>query len=118
MMTLIADVFPKFFTPKNMVRSMPKKSRLRGCVENQHGKCAQALFEFEGQQIYHIYWSLPRQLSYKKILLVICKISRLFTNKLTADGKYSLLDRDNLMQPIQMQLSQKQNLFLNFFLHF
>ena len=29
-MTLIADVFPKLPTPKNLVRSMPKKSRFRG----------------------------------------------------------------------------------------
>ena len=40
-MRLIPDVFPKFFTPKNMVRSMPKKSRLGGFVEKRHGKCAQ-----------------------------------------------------------------------------
>ena len=39
-MTLIADVFRKLMTPKNMVRSMPKKYRLGGCVEKQHGKCA------------------------------------------------------------------------------
>ena len=39
-MTLIANVFPKLRSPKNMVRSMPKKSRLRGSVVNQHGKCA------------------------------------------------------------------------------
>ena len=39
-MTLIADVFPKFFTPKNMVRSMPKKSRLRGSVEKELVKLA------------------------------------------------------------------------------
>ena len=28
-MTLTADVFPKLRTPKNMVRSMPKKSHFR-----------------------------------------------------------------------------------------
>ena len=33
---------------------------------------------------------------------------------LTADEKYSLLNRDNLMQPIQMQLSQKQKTFSEF----
>ena len=33
---------------------------------------------------------------------------RLFVNTLTANEKYCLLNRDNLMQPIQMQLSQKQ----------
>ena len=36
---------------------------------------------------------------------------RLFPNTLSADGKYSLLDRDNLAQRIQMLLSQKQKTF-------
>ena len=34
---------------------------------------------------------------------------------MSADGKYSLLNRDNLTQPIQMQLSRKQKKFSNFF---
>ena len=49
------DVFPKLRTPKNMVRSMPKKSRFRGSVEKPHGKCAKTLFKFEGMLLYHIY---------------------------------------------------------------
>ena len=40
-----------------------------------------------------------------------CNIVRLFVNILTADGKYSLLNRDNLAQRIQMYLSQKQKDF-------
>ena len=48
-------------------------------------------------------------------LFVICKISRLFPNNLSADGKYSLLNRDNLTQRIQMQLSQKNETFFRFF---
>ena len=51
----------------------------------------------------------------KKSLLVTWKISRLFPNTLSADGKYSLLNRDNLTQPIQMQLSRKQKTFSEFF---
>ena len=51
-------------------------------------------------------------------LLVICKISRLFPNTLRTDGKYSLLNRDNLVQPIQMHLSQKQKTFSQFFSSF
>ena len=43
------------------------------------------------------------------------KISRLFPNTLSADGKYSLLNRDNLTQPIQMQFSQKKQTFSDFF---
>ena len=54
-LTLIADVFLKFFTPKNMVRSMPKNSRLGGCVEKKHGKCTQTFFNYEGQLLYYIY---------------------------------------------------------------
>ena len=47
-----------------------------------------------------------------------CKISRLFPNTLSVDGKYSLLDKDNLTQPIQMQVSRKQKAFSQFFAAF
>ena len=114
-MTLIAEVFPKLRTQENLVTSMPKKSRFKGSLKKQHGKCAQTLLKCQGQLLYHIYWSLLRQLSYKKSLLVIWKISRLFINTLSADGKYSLFNRDNLTQPIQMQLSRKQKTFSQFF---
>ena len=101
-----------------MVRSMPEKSCFRVSVEKQHGKCTKTLLKFQGQLVYHIYWSLGRQLSYKKFLFVIWKISRLFPNTLSADGKYSLLDRDNLTQRIRIQLSQKQKAFSQFFASF
>ena len=114
-MTVIAEVFPKLRTPKNLVRSMPKKSSFKGSFLKQHSKRAQTLLKCQGQLLYHIYWSLWRQLSYKKSLLVICKISRLFPNRLSADGKYSLFNRDNLTQPIQMQVSRKQKTFSEFF---
>ena len=35
----------------------------------------------------------------------------MFVNILTADDKYYLLNRNNLRQPIQMQLSQKKETF-------
>ena len=35
-------------------------------------------------------------------------------NTLAADGKYPVLNRDNLTIPIQMQLSQKRNTFSQF----
>ena len=113
--TLIADVFPKLRTQKKLVRSMPKKSNFKESFDKQHGKCAQTLLKFAWQHLYDIYWSLWRQLTCKKSLLVTWKISRLFPNTLSADGKYSLLNRDNLTQPIQMQLSQKEKTFSNFF---
>ena len=48
-------------------------------------------------------------------MLVRCKILRLLVNTLTDDDKYSLLYRDNLTQPIQILLYQKQNSFSQFF---
>ena len=47
-------------------------------------------------------------------MLLLCKISGLFLNTLTEDDKYSLLYGDNLTQPIQILLFQKQNTFSQF----
>ena len=47
-------------------------------------------------------------------MLVLCKVSGLFLNTLTDDDKYSLLYRDNLTQPIQILLSEKQKTFSDF----
>ena len=39
----------------------------------------------------------------------------MFVNTLTADDKYSLLNRDNLTQPIRKELSKKHTSFSQFF---
>ena len=57
-------------------------------------------------------------MSQKKSVLVRRKALQLFVNTLSADDKYSLLNRDNLTQPIRTQLSQKQKTFYPFFLAF
>ena len=110
--TLIANVSPKLRTPKNVTRTMSKKSRFGGSLEKQHRK---RYLKFERQHLYHIYWSMWRKLTYKKSLLVICNILRLFSNTSSADGRYSLLNTDDLMQPIQMRVSQRQRTFSRFF---
>ena len=46
-------------------------------------------------------------------VLGICKILGLFVNTLNPDEKYSLLNRENLTQPIQMQLSTKEKNFFS-----
>ena len=55
---------------------------------------------------------------WKKSLLVMQKILRLFVNTLTVNDKHYVINRDNLPQPIQMELSQKQKLFSQFFFAF
>ena len=48
-------------------------------------------------------------------MLVLGKFLRLLVKTLTDDEKYSLHFRENLTQPIQILLSQKQKTFLDFF---
>ena len=49
---------------------------------------------------------------------MIHNILRLFVNTLTVNDKHYLLNRDNLTQPIYMQLSAKQKTFSDFFFFF
>ena len=50
----MADSFPKFRTPKNVVRYLSKKSRFKGPFDRQHGKRVQTLLRSEPQHRYHI----------------------------------------------------------------
>ena len=114
-MTLIVYVLPKLRTAKDVVTWMYKKSRCRIPFGKQHGQRSKTVLKSARQHLYHIYWSVWRKLRWKKSLSVICKILIQFANSLTADGKHSLLDRDNLTQPIQIDFSKKQKLFREFF---
>ena len=79
-----------------------------------------------GQKPLHIWTMLTlpyllipvKMIQLEKSLLVLCKILRLFVNTLTADEKYSPLNRINLMQPIQILLSEKEKTFSEFFAPF
>ena len=51
---------------------------------------------------------------WKNSPLVIHKIIRLFLNEFTVNDRHYPLNRDNLTQPIQMQLSEKQKTFSEF----
>ena len=48
-------------------------------------------------------------------MLVLFKFLRLLVKTLTDDEKYSLLYRENLMQAIQILLSEKRKTFSEFF---
>ena len=110
-MTLIAYLFLRVQPAKNVVRYMCKNSRFILPFQKEHGKRVSNLLKFEGQHLYHIYWSTRRLFTCKKSLLVICKRLRLFLNTTNAVNKCSLPNRDNLMQPIHMQFSQKLKTF-------
>ena len=48
-------------------------------------------------------------------MLVLWKLLRLLGKTSTDDEKYSILDRENLTQLIQILLTQKQKTFFHFF---
>ena len=53
-MTLIADLFLKLRTAKNVVRYMSKKSRFKGPFDMQHGTWVQTPLRCERHNPYHI----------------------------------------------------------------
>ena len=93
---------------------MSKKSPFKGCFDKQYGKRAQTLLKSASRHLYHIHWSLAKKLCSKKSLLLTCEIFGLLVNTLAADEMYPVLNRDNLMIPIQIQLFKEKKVFLHF----
>ena len=54
-MTLIADLFAKLRTPKNVVKYKSKKSRFKGPFDRQRVKRVQTLLRSGPQHCYHIH---------------------------------------------------------------
>ena len=94
---------------------MSKNYHFRGHFGERHGESEQALLKSGCQDLSHSYSSLLKKLCWKKSLLKVCKVLKLFVNTLTSRDKYSLRNRDNLMEPIQMQLSEKEKRLSQFF---
>ena len=117
-MTLIAYLLLRLRPTKNVVRYMCKNYRFRLPFQKEHGKRVSTLFKSEWQHLRHIYCLTGRIFSCKNSLLVICQRLSLFVNTMTAVDKCPLPNRDNLMQPIHMQLSEKLKTFCSFILHF
>ena len=53
-MTLIADLFPKLRTPKNVVRYVSKNTHFKGPFDKQPGKRVQTLLRCDPMHRYHI----------------------------------------------------------------
>ena len=102
----------------NVVRQMSKISRVRRFFDKQYGKRVQTLLKSQSHHLYHIHWSLPSQMSWKKSLLLRWKTLGLLINTLAVYEKHPVLNRDNLTIPIQMHLSQKQKTFSRSFVAF
>ena len=97
---------------------MSKKSHLRGCFDKQYGLRAKTLLKSPSQHLFRIHCSLVRKLSSRKSLLLTCQVLGPPVNTLAADERYPVLNRDDLSVGSQIQLSQKQKTFSQFFAAF
>ena len=117
-MTVIANVFPKLQTVKDLVRPCSKKCRFRTPFDSQYVKASLERVKSASKNFYHIFSPVCEKLICKISPLVICEIIVWFRKTFTTNEKYLVRDCENLPSPIQMQLSQKRKTFLQFFFHF
>ena len=70
------------------------------------------------RELLSCFTSFSQKLIWKMSPLVLWEILGVFVKTLTADGMYPIQGCENFQLPIQMQLSQKKELFLTFLFHF
>ena len=95
-----------------------KRSCLRTPFANERVNGFLTVLKSVWHHYYPLFSSIRGKLSCKKSSLVWCEILRLFVNALTADDKYSGSNKQNLRYQFQTPLSQKRNIFFDFFIVF
>ena len=117
-MIVIANVFPKLQTLKIFVRKLSQEHRFRTGFGSQHVKASQLLPKSPRKRFCHALLSFSGKLIWNMSPLVLGEMLGMFLNILTDDGMYPVQGCENLQLPIQMQLSDKQNNFSQFFVPF
>ena len=103
-MIVIANVFVRLLTLKDLFRPLSRKHHFRTSCASQDVKAFQALVKSALEHIYHIFWSLWWETTWKLSPLLNFEIFGVFVNTLTADENYSFQDSGDLQFSIQMQL--------------
>ena len=75
---------------------MPKKTRVRTLMGSQHVRGSKALLKSAQQYFCQIFWSLWKETTSKKSLLVVSEILRRFFNILTPAENYFLSVKANV----------------------
>ena len=104
-MIVEANVFPKLQIVKDLAKRLSRKRRFRTCFSSHRVNGGQTLLKPAWEHLYHIFWSLWMEMTWKISPLQKFEILGVFVNTLTADDKYSVLDWENLKFSIQMQIS-------------
>ena len=91
-MIVIANVFPKLQTVKDLVRPLSKKRRFRTCFDSQHVKASQILSKSAWESFCNVFSSFSENLILKISALVLGEILAVFDNTLTDECKYTVQD--------------------------
>ena len=110
----IVYVFPKMQAARDVVKQMSKKHRFRTLFDSRHVKVFQRLVKSAWKLLSDFFITMSKT-DLRKFSVLICDFLRHFVNKLTGGDKHSLRTGENLLQPIQTQLSRKQKTFSEFF---
>ena len=102
---VIANVFRKLATIQGLVTPLTIQRRLKTSFQIQHVKRFQTLVKSSWEHFYHTFSSLWREMIWKTSTWMNFHIIGLFANTWTADYKYPVPDCENLLFPIQIQLS-------------
>ena len=112
---VMANVFSKLRTVKDLVKPLSKKRRFRPSFDSQHVKGSQTLVKFAWEHFYQLFPELSREMVQKISRLLKFEIIGVFVNDFNTDYKYPVPDCENLPFHIQIQLSQKRKLISQFF---
>ena len=102
---VIADVFRKLQTVKYLLKPHFRKLCFRTSFDSQRINGCQQFVKSRWEQFYQIFWSLWREMTWKISPLWIFEILGVFVNTLTTDDDYPVRDCENLLFPIQMEIS-------------
>ena len=102
---LIANVFPKLATLQGLVTPLTIQRRLKTSLESQHVKRFQTQVKSSWELFYHIFQSLWGEIIWKTSPWLKFGIRGLFVNTWNAGYKYPVPYCENLLFPIQIQLS-------------
>ena len=105
-MNVTANVFQKLQTVKNLLRPFSKKRSFRTRFDSEHAKASQILAKSPSKHFYYVFPSFSGKLIWKISSLMLGGMLGVSVNTLGADCKYPVQDCQNLLLPMQMQLSE------------
>ena len=117
-MSLMAQIFLKLMTPKEVFTYMHKTCSFWKLFGSERFNDYVKLLKSGEKYFYPTFSSVWVNFRYKKPFLVRTEILRLLVNTLTAGYEYSHTNTVNLLLRVQMQLSEKLQTFSGIYISF